>query len=176
MTIWTDDDQGLDRQLIVAGFVTKFLRESVLDETSGWLIEHGYRVAKVDAGLWRGESDMHDSLASALDFPDYYGGNLDALMDCLRDVSEQAYGWHPGETGIVLVIDGYEAFSRLEPEAAQAMVDIIATAALQAALRGNRMLCLLRCEDPWFEIPPVGAQDVWWNPREWMDKDRLSLR
>ena len=30
---------------------------------------------------------VHAYLASALDFPAYYGNNLDALLDCLTDIS-----------------------------------------------------------------------------------------
>ena len=34
---------------------------------------------------------MNDiSLSAALRFPAYYGGNLDALFDCLRDLDETA--------------------------------------------------------------------------------------
>ena len=33
--------------------------------------------------LW----DFHDIIAEALDFPDYYGCNLDALWDCLTDLA-----------------------------------------------------------------------------------------
>ena len=31
----------------------------------------------------------HRIIAGALDFPDYYGNNLDALYDCLTDLSGQ---------------------------------------------------------------------------------------
>ena len=31
--------------------------------------------------------DGHDYLKDALDFPDYYGKNLDALYDCLTEIS-----------------------------------------------------------------------------------------
>lgn len=34
-------------------------------------------------------SDLHRAFADALDFPDYYGNNLDALHDCLTDISEE---------------------------------------------------------------------------------------
>ena len=30
--------------------------------------------------------DMHHRFAAALEFPDYYGHNLDALFDCLTDI------------------------------------------------------------------------------------------
>ncbi len=31
---------------------------------------------------------LHSFLREVLDFPDYYGENLDALYDCLTDISE----------------------------------------------------------------------------------------
>lgn len=34
-------------------------------------------------------SDLHRTFASALSFPDHYGSNLDALHDCLTDISEE---------------------------------------------------------------------------------------
>ncbi|MBQ6720433.1 MAG: barstar family protein [Oscillospiraceae bacterium] len=34
-------------------------------------------------------SDLHKAFADALSFPDHYGNNLDALHDCLTDISEQ---------------------------------------------------------------------------------------
>ena len=30
--------------------------------------------------------EIHNTIKKALDFPDYYGGSLDALWDCLRDM------------------------------------------------------------------------------------------
>ena len=30
--------------------------------------------------------EMHSLIRQALDFPEYYGGSLDALWDCLRDM------------------------------------------------------------------------------------------
>lgn len=34
-------------------------------------------------------ADIHESLADALNFPEYYGVNLDALHDCLGDICEE---------------------------------------------------------------------------------------
>ena len=34
-------------------------------------------------------SDIHNIFAEELDFPEYYGKNLDALYDCLSDVTEE---------------------------------------------------------------------------------------
>ena len=37
-----------------------------------------------------GMEAIHRQLARALEFPAWYGGNLDALYDCLTDLSESA--------------------------------------------------------------------------------------
>lgn len=34
-------------------------------------------------------SDLHRAFADALAFPDHYGNNLDALHDCLTDISQE---------------------------------------------------------------------------------------
>ena len=36
------------------------------------------------------EQQLHQLLAQALDFPEWYGNNLDALMDCLTDLEDVA--------------------------------------------------------------------------------------
>lgn len=34
------------------------------------------------------KNELHARIAAALSFPDWYGHNLDALMDCLTDLDE----------------------------------------------------------------------------------------
>ena len=43
---------------------------------------------QLSARKWRTEQDVHDALARALQFPGYYGRNLDALFDCLRELTD----------------------------------------------------------------------------------------
>jgi len=43
---------------------------------------------QLSARAWRTEQDAHQALARALAFPDYYGHNLDALYDCLTDLTD----------------------------------------------------------------------------------------
>ena len=41
---------------------------------------------------------FHDALAAKMEFPEYYGKNLDALFDCLTEICEDTelilYNWH----------------------------------------------------------------------------------
>ncbi len=43
----------------------------------------------IDGNDFTSRSDLHDYLADKLDFPGYYGSNLDALADCLSEISEK---------------------------------------------------------------------------------------
>lgn len=43
---------------------------------------------QLSARAWRTEQDVHQALAQALSFPGYYGRNLDALYDCLTDLTD----------------------------------------------------------------------------------------
>ncbi len=42
----------------------------------------------LDGSLVDSRQTLHEMLSEGLDFPDWYGGNLDALYDCLTDLDE----------------------------------------------------------------------------------------
>ena len=47
------------------------------------------KFAILDGNSVTSMEDIHQSLAQQLDFPAWYGGNLDALHDCLSDLHEE---------------------------------------------------------------------------------------
>ena len=53
------------------------------------------RYAIIEGAAVENINRLHRLLAEQLDFPDWYGGNLDALYDCLTDLTE--------ETSIILL-------------------------------------------------------------------------
>ena len=65
-----------------------------------------------------------EKIAAALAFPEWFGGNWDALEDCLGDLS-----WRKGE-GHVLVFTGY-------PEKHDVLVDVLRSSAQDWAARGR---------------------------------------
>ncbi|YCH06175.1 barstar family protein [Arthrobacter sp. alpha11c] len=171
MATWNLADElnhPLDFLLIQNGFISLFSRQAVLDEAISWLRNHGYRVVQVDSAAWLSQGDMHRDISRVLEFPGYYGSNFSALNDCLSDVAVQSYGWSEEDTGLVLVIDGYEAFASKDAATAHLLLDIFAKQATYAALFGHRMLCLVRTADARLEIPPVGGAAVSWNHREFL--------
>jgi barstar (barnase inhibitor) len=136
------------------------------------LRERGYQVVSLDASGWMQDADLHRDIADALDFPDYYGHNLDALNDCLRDVVTYDYGTSRDVTGLVLTFTGYDAFADRCPRTAQVVLDILADQARSAALIGHRICCLIQSNNPNIRFDPVGAMPVLWNDAEWLDSSR----
>lgn len=43
----------------------------------------------LDGEMIKDKEMLHDILAEALEFPEWYGHNLDALHDCLTDIREE---------------------------------------------------------------------------------------
>jgi RNAse (barnase) inhibitor barstar len=175
MVSWEPDDlltHPLDFRLVQASFVTMFWDVAVLRETTVWLADHGYDVVSVDSSEWRDEHDMHRGVAAALDFPDYYGQNLNALNDCMHDVASGDYGIRPGATGLALVFLGFEGFASAQASVAMALLEIFARQARNAALIGHRRMCLVQTNDARLSLGPVGATPVLWNDAEWLNARR----
>jgi hypothetical protein len=169
-----DLGQDLGFRLLMNTAVSLFYRRRVLDETCAWLAEQGYQVTVLSASLWSNEADMHRAISGALGFPSYYGHNLDALNDCLRDVITHQYGWDASATGLALVLIGYDAFASACPRPAQVLLDIVASRSREASLYGGRMMCLVQSDNPRIRFDPVGATPVLWNNAEWLDSTRLD--
>jgi RNAse (barnase) inhibitor barstar len=62
------------------------------------------------------------ALARDLDLPEYFGGNWDALADCLTDLA-----WAPA-TGYVLSLEGLEGLARRAPRNYAVLIDVLADA------------------------------------------------
>ncbi|MFC9157850.1 barstar family protein [Streptomyces bauhiniae] len=116
---------------------------------------------------------MHRAMAAALDFPDYYGHNRDALNDCLGDVA--CYGGYddaPEGAGLALVFTDHDRFATTCPRADQVVLDIIADRGRQAVVLRRRLICLVQSNDPQIRFEPIGAKSVMWKSDEWADSNR----
>lgn len=60
------------------------------DEADRQARSRGYLVVRIDGREVPDKAALLARLAEALRFPDYFGRNLDALYDCLRDLDESA--------------------------------------------------------------------------------------
>jgi hypothetical protein len=167
MAIFRDEDiQQLDWALLYNSPITLYYCQEILESDLSWLQEHGYHTDLFDCMNWRTEEDLHNALATQLVFPDYYGSNLDAFNDCMRDLVI------PEDSGRVFVFHRYDLFAVQYPEIAWHILDIIASHSRCASLFGRRLVALVQSDDPRIAFNPVGACPVMWNRREWLNKNR----
>ncbi|HEV7651284.1 MAG TPA: barstar family protein [Actinophytocola sp.] len=73
----------------------------------------------IDGTQIRSKDDFYTAVAAALSFPDWFGRNLDALADCLRDLSWLPAGEH------VLVWSAPAVFRDADPEGYRAVADVL---------------------------------------------------
>lgn len=90
--------------------------------------ESPLRVVRISFAGAASKEGLIGRIAAALAFPDWFGGNWDALEDCLSDLS-----WSPSE-GDVLVLDGAAA---LGADERGVLIDILASVASSWAARGH---------------------------------------
>ena len=64
----------------------------------------GIRIAAVDGAAILSKQDLMEALSAALEFPDYFGGNWDALEEVLRDL-----GWLEAKGHVVVIESGEDA-------------------------------------------------------------------
>jgi hypothetical protein len=66
--------------------------------------EAGFGLFRVDLTDVRDKASLFERLAKALDFPDWFGHNWDALADCLADLS-----WRQAD-GYLLLLENCDGF------------------------------------------------------------------
>lgn len=169
MAVFGDDPQEcqrLDLRLLKNGSIHLYYRPAVLAEDVEWLRQHDYRVDIFDCSRWEAEEVMHEEFARRLNFPGYYGKNLDALNDCLSDLDVPDVG------GRVFVFHRYDVFNASVGKVAWHVLDIIDGNSWLHLLFGRRLFALVQSDNPRMEFPPLGSRSAGWNPREWLNQSR----
>ena len=96
--------------------------DDIIDATQGSALQ----VARIDLAGAAGKEALMERIARALNFPRWFGGNWDALEDCLSDLS-----WS-NAAGHVLLIEGA---ADLPADECGILVDILDSAAASWAER-----------------------------------------
>lgn len=115
-----------------AYFVDARDREALTDTATAL----GFVVAAIDYRGVRDRDEALERIAQALRFPPWFGGNWDALLDCLGDLS-----WLPGD-GYLLLFD-HADWRDAEPDAFVVLLDVLDDAARGWAAEGTPFWALL---------------------------------
>lgn len=82
--------------------------------------EHGCLLAAIDLRGCGSRDAVLARFSLALAFPDWFGGNWDALADALGDL-----GWLPEHDGYVLLLMGLDDYRRTDPEGGAVLCELL---------------------------------------------------
>jgi len=159
----------LDWQILQKGAICLYIDHSILEEDSQWFLEYHYVLYRFDCQEWKTEQDFHHTMSQVLNFPDYYGHNLDAFNDCMLNLEIP-------QGGCVLVFFHFDVFAQRFPQFSHSVLEIIEGSSRNFLLTGQKLIALLQSDDPTLSFQPVGARPVVLNPKEYLKKIRPNIR
>jgi hypothetical protein len=118
-------------------------RAAGIDEIAEAVKGTSFGLAEIVVG---GKPALLESIAKALDFPDWFGHNWDALEDCLTDLS-----WRKA-AGHVLVFQGLGA---LPADERATLIDVLASAAQFWAEQGTPFFAVFVDPGRRLELPDL---------------------
>src|SRR5690606_31403249 len=71
------DEYGLDFQILQSGAICMYHKTAILEKDLEWLRDARYRIININTRNWTSKT-VHKELKEQMDFPDYYGENLNA--------------------------------------------------------------------------------------------------
>ncbi|MDQ6419582.1 barstar family protein [Paenibacillus sp. LHD-117] len=153
------------KSLMKNGSIVLFWSQSRLEKNVERIKEEKFDVYLFDCASWDSEKCLLE-VGETLNFPDYYGKNLDALHDCLSDIV-------PQNEGFVLVFKNFDSFYKIDKETAYHLLDIIQINAWRLLLEEQKkLMAFVQSNDPDLHIKDVGAFSVDWNSEEWLKSSR----
>jgi RNAse (barnase) inhibitor barstar len=158
----------LETRLLQCGCVALYYNQLLWKQDSAELVSHGWQFQHIYTAQLGNLDEFYDQVASALEFPSYFGRNLNALRDCLRDLVFLKPGC------LALGLDCFDVFVRNDRDLAHAVLDVFASMEREFLLNGHRLLLMVQSNDPDLFFPKVGGFDVCWNPEEWLDARRTK--
>ena len=160
----------LEARLLQNGCVVLYHNPFLWEQDSTELVSRGWQFRHVYTAQTGGQDEFYDQIACALEFPSYFGRNLNALRDCLGDLE------FPQSGRLAFGFDCFDVFARKDPDGAHAVLDVFASMERSFLLTGQRILLLVQSNDPDLFFPKVGSFPVVWNPEEWLDAKRAKQK
>lgn len=140
--------------------VTLHLHDEAVRRVVESCLERNWAAVTFDADRWTSSDALHQDFARELRFPDHYGYNLDALVDCLGELPQRVAGPTTGD-GLVIVFRRFERFLSAEPALAAAVMEIMAEAIINGLQYGWPMALLLQSDDEYLQPPAAPGLHIY---------------
>jgi RNAse (barnase) inhibitor barstar len=160
-----EDKIEKDFEILKNGPICKYFKNGILDEDLNWFNNNNFEIIEMNCRNWN-RKNAHQNLKVALNFPDYYGENLDAFNDCLSDMYNKRY------RGLILVFRRYDNFAEEDGNFAEAILDIISNQSRIWLLTGQKLIGLIQSDNPDLHFPELGGTSPSWNSSEWFNSSR----
>ena len=160
-----EENLGKDIDILKDGPICKYFKNGVLDEDLNWFHNNNFEIIEMNCRNWN-RKNAHQNLKTALNFPDYYGENLNAFADCLGDMYNKRY------SGLILVFRRYDNFVEEDGKFAEAILDSIARESRVWLLTGQKLIGLIQSDNPDLDFPELGGIRPSWNGIEWLNENR----
>ena len=164
MELFTNDIE-LDLQILQNGAISMYHDQTILDQDLNDLEKLDYRIIEFDTTNWTPKT-AHQELKKGLEFPDYYGENLDAFNDCLGDLIPT------DQKGLVIVFRHFDKPVTNDKEWYEGLLDIISEQSRQWLLTNKRLIGLLQSDNLDLNFSKLGGLTPTWNGKEWFDDKR----
>jgi RNAse (barnase) inhibitor barstar len=142
------------------GPISLYHQTEFLDQDINWFIENGYKVYQADCREWSSLEKFHESVSELLDFPSYYGSNLDGFEDCLCELDLNV------KRGGLIVLLNFEFFAYKFPNKSTIIVDILANVSRLYLIDNIKLITLIQTNDKNLSFPPIGCMNVGVNQKE----------
>lgn len=107
----------------------------------------GLAVARIPLGSATSKESLLRAVSAALEFPDWFGENWDALEDCLTDLS-----WRPAEAHLLV----FERPERLPRDVMDVFLDVLESAARKWAAEDARFFAVFADPGQGLSLPELG--------------------
>lgn len=162
MAVFTPDDcNRLDFEILAEGGVALYFQHELLGEDVAWLAVERYEIVQFEETAMDSIEAFHFEARLKLHLPGEYPGTFEALRDALTELPVP-----PDAGGYAIVIEAADQLAIENPAGLHRLCEIFTSVSREFLLTGQRFLALLQTDDPGLTLPPVGAHEIAWNPRE----------
>jgi RNAse (barnase) inhibitor barstar len=156
-----------DIEILTQGPVSMYFKNGILDEDAQWFLDNRFQVIDINTVSWT-KKNAHRKVKLALNFPDYYGENINAFDDCLSDMKDKRY------RGLVIIFRNFDSFLNEDKILATQILDSISCMSRVWLISDYKLISLIQSIDPDLVLPKLGGIVPSWNGGEWLDANRVQ--